>query len=698
MADDDIKFRLDLDADEFKQVLKDATSEIKSFGDPSTLSGLIITLGNLPNALGVVKEAILALKAPLDLVFEGERLRAINAQFELLTRNAGISSEALKAGLEKAAGGLIDTSDLLQMANKSIVAMGVSADKLPQILELARKASVVTGKSVADTFEELSQAISTGQTRALKHMGIVVDLDKAYEKYADSIGVAAAALSDAEKRQALANEALERGNKALAGVDVNASQATNAWQELKVALQDLKETFVLVFEKTIGPSVKTAISNWKWFVGYVKETAQNYFGVEEGAKRATDAIQKQNDALKATGAGGGPEGTGQVEADFTKRRELEAKFQKDIAALRLQAASDKQKIAITELEFDQNFAAQRIQLEEQYQAKIQAIQESKELTRQQRRQMIVALQQEEATRLFAMEVEAIDKRSALEKADFDTRMQLQTTELGVQQLFFEQQFQLYAAYQEKIRLTQESQVLNEQQKNARILLLEQQLIASEIALQAQSEEAVLRSYENQVRAATTAYQKITAGAALASAKARKEFMDFSSIGASAVNRLGNSSAQAFEQMGEGAIDLGTALRRAILGALADEAMARGALLIASSIFPPNPLGLAAGIGLSTLAGLLRSLAGGGASSASLPTGGAGGGNLGQAGNSGLYTPDTPLAQAPTPNEHTSPRKMVTIQVMGSYFETEQTRTRLVELVREASDATDFKILSVGGGV
>jgi hypothetical protein len=44
------------------------------------------------------------------------------------------------------------------------------------------------------------------------------------------------------------------------------------------------------------------------------------------------------------------------------------------------------------------------------------------------------------------------------------------------------------------------------------------------------------------------------------------------------------------------------------------------------------------------------------------------------------------------------RKAVTIQIQGSYFETEETRTRLVQMVREASDATDFKILSVGGGV
>lgn len=41
------------------------------------------------------------------------------------------------------------------------------------------------------------------------------------------------------------------------------------------------------------------------------------------------------------------------------------------------------------------------------------------------------------------------------------------------------------------------------------------------------------------------------------------------------------------------------------------------------------------------------------------------------------------------------RKAVTLQVMGDYFETEQTKTRLVDLIREANDATDFKFVQIG---
>ena len=43
------------------------------------------------------------------------------------------------------------------------------------------------------------------------------------------------------------------------------------------------------------------------------------------------------------------------------------------------------------------------------------------------------------------------------------------------------------------------------------------------------------------------------------------------------------------------------------------------------------------------------------------------------------------------------KKNVTLQVMGSYFETEQTKTRLLEMIRENTDATDFKYQQIGVG-
>jgi hypothetical protein len=121
--------------------------------------------------------------------------------------------------------------------------------------------------------------------------------------------------------------------------------------------------------------------------------------------------------------------------------------------------------------------------------------------------------------------------------------------------------------------------------------------------------------------------------------------------------------------------------------LGDRAQAEGKLLIASSIWPPNPIGLAAGAGLLGLGAFLKSKAGGAGSSDM--SGGSSGGGGGASAAGGVADGGTTVAR------EEQKKKSVTVQVMGNYFETEQTKTRLMEIIRESTDATDFKYVQIG---
>ena len=55
----------------------------------------------------------------------------------------------------------------------------------------------------------------------------------------------------------------------------------------------------------------------------------------------------------------------------------------------------------------------------------------------------------------------------------------------------------------------------------------------------------------------------------------------------------------------------------------------------------------------------------------------------------------PAAQLEKPQLDETKKKSVTIQVQGNYFETEQSRMRILEMTREATDATDFKYQQIG---
>jgi hypothetical protein len=210
---------------------------------------------------GILLGAIEAVKGALETVFDAEAIRATNAQFELLAENAGLVGENLKSGLAQAADGLVDDTDLIRAANKALVAMGSTAKDLPQIMDLARKATAVFGGSVAQNFELMSQAISNGQTRALKNLGIVIDQEEAYRKFAMTLGVSTQELTEAGKQQAIMNAVLAQGDTNFKNVDDALLKNTNSWQQLKVTFEQIKEVATLAFEKLAGPAVHNILSN-----------------------------------------------------------------------------------------------------------------------------------------------------------------------------------------------------------------------------------------------------------------------------------------------------------------------------------------------------------------------------------------------------------------------------------------------------
>jgi hypothetical protein len=221
-----------------------------------------------------------------------------------------------------------------------------------------------------------------------------------------------------------------------------------------------------------------------------------------------------------------------------------------------------------------------------------------------------------------------------------------------------------------------------------------------VALAQVSEDEIqalrLASLDNQIKMSDNAFAKIALGAQRASVKSGQEFIKFEKIGGAAVAGLANGFTTAFSHVADGNFDLARDMKKAIIGALADEAQARGALLIASSIWPPNPLSLAGGLGLVSLSGVLRSLSGSGGG-ASIPTASASSGG-GFPTSPATFGPVTDNRQILGDEERERERKQVSIVIHGNYFETEQTRQRLVEIIRDSADYSDFKVQSVGGGL
>ncbi len=256
------------------------------FGDFNALIG---TTAKLFAAGGVLGAGIMVAKKALDTVFEAENIRAYNAQFEMLASNAGVAGNALKEGLMKAADGLVDDTDLIKQANQSLIAMGSVTKDLPQVMELARKATAAFGGSAASNFDTMATAIANGNTRALKNLGIVIDQDAAYKRFAESIGKTAEELSQTGKQQAMMNAVLERGSIAYKGVDDSVIKAQTSWQQFKVTLGQIGETATLAFEKLAGPTVRNMLKGVGDMAIDAKRAITASFG--EGSEKAQAQVE-----------------------------------------------------------------------------------------------------------------------------------------------------------------------------------------------------------------------------------------------------------------------------------------------------------------------------------------------------------------------------------------------------------------------
>lgn len=227
------------------------------------------SFGPLGIAIGVTVIAVAALAAGfLALANRGAPLQELAIAFDNITASVGLTSQALLTDLRKASNGMVDDFGLIKIANTALLGetgkLGIALGKdLPKLMEIARVASDATGKSLDETFNTLVEGVKKGAARQLKSVGIVLNATTANEEYAKSIGKSVASLTDEEKRVALLNATLEKGQLVLDqnanAIESNAdkmdrSQATitNIFDTLAVAVQPAFATVLDIANRVLG--------------------------------------------------------------------------------------------------------------------------------------------------------------------------------------------------------------------------------------------------------------------------------------------------------------------------------------------------------------------------------------------------------------------------------------------------------------
>lgn len=198
----------------------------------------------------------------------GAPLQELGRAFDSVTASVGLTSKSLLVDLRKASDGTVSDFDLIRTANTALVGEVGKFGKalggdLPKLLEIARVASDATGKSIDETFNTLVEGVKKGTARQLKSVGIIVNATEANNAYAESIGKSSAQLTEEEKRIALLNATLVKGQDILnQSANIQESNAdkldrinatiTNIFDGLAIAIQPAFGTVLDVANRILG--------------------------------------------------------------------------------------------------------------------------------------------------------------------------------------------------------------------------------------------------------------------------------------------------------------------------------------------------------------------------------------------------------------------------------------------------------------
>ena len=188
------------------------TATDRASGTLSTIGDMLGGWGKLVLGVGAGLTAMLAgvSKLAFDTAYAAGRVEQLANVNALMEENAGLaagSAAAAAAGIKS----LGIESVVAQEAVSKLIRGNINLADATTLARTAQDAAVVSGSNSSETFDRIIHGITTLNPLVLRNAGIIVDTKKAYQTYADSLGIAAKTLTTVQKQQALTNAVIEAG-------------------------------------------------------------------------------------------------------------------------------------------------------------------------------------------------------------------------------------------------------------------------------------------------------------------------------------------------------------------------------------------------------------------------------------------------------------------------------------------------------
>jgi|TARA_B100000085_G_scaffold10298_1_gene8953 hypothetical protein len=219
--------------------------------------------GGLVRAYALLAANVFALTAAFGVLSRASQVEVLIESIERLETVTGKSVTAVARDLQGASRGALDFASSLRSVSLASSA-GFNSSQIQELGEVATNASVALGRNLADGLDRIFRGVIKVEPELLDEIGLFVRVNEAATKYAARLGVAATDLTEFQRRQAFANEAIEQGQRKFSVFnDIQPA----ALDRLSASLLDLSQAALGIVTGFLEPILNFALNNTSVLVG-----------------------------------------------------------------------------------------------------------------------------------------------------------------------------------------------------------------------------------------------------------------------------------------------------------------------------------------------------------------------------------------------------------------------------------------------
>jgi len=219
------------------------------------LKGVGGGLKSLAKKAATAAAGFFAVTKAMESVKLAGKFEGVKRGFDNLTKSVGFSTSTFDK-LKRATDGTVKSMELMELANNAML-LGIfdSEDQMAKTFDVAQRLASALGKDARYGVESLVTGLGRQSKLMLDNLGIVFDVNKAYDEYAATLGVTASELTDAQKKQAFVNKALSEADTLVSNLGDEQLTTADTFSRAGAAVEE----FTIAIGEMLAPVVEVAL-------------------------------------------------------------------------------------------------------------------------------------------------------------------------------------------------------------------------------------------------------------------------------------------------------------------------------------------------------------------------------------------------------------------------------------------------------